>query len=103
MTLDFKCQVQSVPISALKGTNVRQLVEAVLAQAELLELKGDPKGNVSIRVVHRIIFKHWNAGGGGGYRGAGGGRPGKDCHCAAQQRHLEALPVPCLRQELGQG
>ena len=95
--------MQSVPISALKGTNVRQLVEAVLAQAELLELKGDPKGNVSIRMVHRAIFKPWNAGGGGGYRGAGGGRPGKDGHCAAQQRHLEAVPVSCLRKELGQG
>ena len=54
--------MQSVPISALKGTNVRQLVEAVLAQAELLELKGDPKGNVGIRMVHGVIDKHWNSG-----------------------------------------
>ena len=95
--------MQSVPISALKGTNIRQLVEAVLAQAELLELKGDPKGNVSIRMIHGVIFKQWNSGRRGGYRGTDGGRAGKDGHSAAQQRNLEAVRLCCLRQKLGQG
>lgn len=36
--------VQFVPISALKGTNVDALIEAILVQAEIMELKCDPKG-----------------------------------------------------------
>lgn len=38
--------VQCVPISALKGTNVDQLIEAILAQAEISDLKSDPDGFV---------------------------------------------------------
>ena len=51
-TLDI--QVQSVPISALKGTNVKQLVEAVLTQ---------------VRSTKTRCFKHLDcphAGGGDG-------------------------------------
>ena len=36
--------VMCVPISALLGTNVDQLMEAVLTQAELLDLKADATG-----------------------------------------------------------
>jgi len=36
--------IQAVPISALNGTNVETLVEAILIQSEMMELKGDPSG-----------------------------------------------------------
>lgn len=36
--------IQAVPISALNGTNVETLVEAILFQAEMMNLKGDPTG-----------------------------------------------------------
>jgi translation initiation factor IF-2 len=41
---DFGGDVMCVPISAFVGTNVDQLIEAVLTQAELLNLRADPTG-----------------------------------------------------------
>lgn len=38
--------VPSVNISALKGTNLNELIDTIAAQAEIMDLKGDPKGFV---------------------------------------------------------
>ncbi|XP_034249343.1 translation initiation factor IF-2, mitochondrial isoform X2 [Thrips palmi] len=37
-------EIQAIPISALNGTNVETLVEAILIQSEMMDLKGDPSG-----------------------------------------------------------
>ena len=47
--------VQCVEISALHGTNVKQLVEAVLTQAELMELKCDIKGKAEGVVIESQV------------------------------------------------
>lgn len=41
---DFGGDVQVVPISALKGTNINTLVDAILLQAEIMELTSDYSG-----------------------------------------------------------
>jgi len=43
--------IQSVNISALHGTNLDILIEAIALQAELMELKGDPTGLVEAVVI----------------------------------------------------
>ncbi|XP_047111095.1 translation initiation factor IF-2, mitochondrial isoform X1 [Schistocerca piceifrons] len=43
--------VQVVPISALHGTNLDVLAEAIVLQAELMDLKGDPKGMIEGVVI----------------------------------------------------
>jgi len=47
--------VQCVLISALHGTNVKQLVEAILTQAELMELKCDIKGKAEGVVIESQV------------------------------------------------
>jgi translation initiation factor IF-2 len=43
--------IQSVPISALHGTNLSQLLQAIAVQAEIMELKSDPNGLVEGVVI----------------------------------------------------
>ena len=43
--------VPCVPISALVGTNIDELIETVIVQAEVLQLSGDPKGPIEGTIV----------------------------------------------------
>jgi len=43
--------IQSVNISALHGTNLDTLIEAIALQAELMGLKGDPTGLVEAVII----------------------------------------------------
>jgi len=47
--------VQCVNISALHGTNVKQLIEAVLTQAEMMELRCDVKGKAEGVVIESQV------------------------------------------------
>ncbi len=48
-------QTQCVNISALKGTGVDELLEAIQLQAEILELRGDPKAPVKGVVIESKV------------------------------------------------
>jgi translation initiation factor IF-2 len=48
---EFGGQVLSAEISAKRGTNVEQLLEAVLLQAEILDLKANPNRNATGTVI----------------------------------------------------
>jgi translation initiation factor IF-2 len=48
---DRRGDVQAIPVSALNGTNLDTLSEAIVLQAELMNLKGDPRGKVEGVVV----------------------------------------------------
>ncbi|XP_012540296.1 translation initiation factor IF-2, mitochondrial isoform X2 [Monomorium pharaonis] len=50
--------VQSVNVSALQGTNLNILIEAIALQAELVGLKGDPTGLVEAVVIECSTDRH---------------------------------------------
>ncbi|XP_037575251.1 translation initiation factor IF-2, mitochondrial [Dermacentor silvarum] len=49
---------QYVCISALKGTNLDKLTETILTQAELMEIKADPKGPVEGVIIESMSDQH---------------------------------------------
>uniref|UniRef100_A0A224ZA04 Translation initiation factor IF-2 n=1 Tax=Rhipicephalus zambeziensis TaxID=60191 RepID=A0A224ZA04_9ACAR len=49
---------QYVCISALKGTNLDKLTETILTQAELMEIKADPKGPIEGVVIESMTDQH---------------------------------------------
>uniref|UniRef100_A0A1B6EDF4 Translation initiation factor IF-2, mitochondrial n=2 Tax=Clastoptera arizonana TaxID=38151 RepID=A0A1B6EDF4_9HEMI len=58
MLEDAGGDVQYVPISALKGTNLDDLVEAIVLQAELMDLKADYNGLVEGVVIESSSDQH---------------------------------------------
>lgn len=48
---DFDGDVQAICISAKQKTGIKELQEAILAQADFMELKGDPNGLVEAIVI----------------------------------------------------
>ena len=54
---DWGGKIQSQDISALKGTGVKELLEKVLLEAELLELKANPEINAKGTVVEAYLDK----------------------------------------------
>lgn len=54
---EFGGDVQAVEISALKGEGLLALEEAILAQAELCDIRGDPRGPVEGTVIESKVDK----------------------------------------------
>ncbi len=52
---DWGGQTQFVPVSALKGDGIDSLLDAILLQAEMLDLRANPKGNVQGVVIESKI------------------------------------------------
>jgi translation initiation factor IF-2 len=54
---DWGGDTMFVPVSALKKTNLDKLLEAILLQAEVLDLKGNPEANASGTVLEARLEK----------------------------------------------
>ena len=54
---DWGGKIQSHDVSALKGTGVKELLEKILLEAELLELKANPNKNAQGSVVEALLDK----------------------------------------------
>lgn len=60
---DWGGQTMFIPVSALKKTNLDKLLEAILLQAEVLELKGNLKARASGTVLEvRLRKRPWSCG-----------------------------------------
>jgi translation initiation factor IF-2 len=57
MTEDWGGKYQSQEISAKSGTNIEQLLEKVLLEAEILELKANPNKKATGTVVESELDK----------------------------------------------
>lgn len=55
---DMGGETQVIPISALKGTNIDALTEAILLQAEISNLKADPDGLVEGVILESKVDIH---------------------------------------------
>ena len=55
---DVGGDIQSVPVSALKGTGLEELIETISTQAALLDLRADPKGFVEATVIESRSDPH---------------------------------------------
>ena len=54
---DYGGDVQAIPISALNGTGVENLIEALLLQAEMLQLSADPQvGNDAVKYLPKTLY-----------------------------------------------
>lgn len=54
-TVDFGGDVECVEISALTGTGIPDLLELLALQAEVLELKANPKGNARAAIIEARV------------------------------------------------
>ena len=52
---DWGGEIVTVPLSALKGDNIDELLDMILLQAELMELKANPKAKVEASVVEARV------------------------------------------------
>ena len=58
MLEEYGGDTQAVAMSALTGAGVSELQDAIVALAELMDLRGDPKGKVEGRVVEARHDEH---------------------------------------------